>query len=177
MIVVATVNTEDVVRLSQLPDPNDIETSKELRCSACRSSESIIKSHLVDALEELQHHAAADENSMRQLVAAAAQGTCEHEQRHVGLLRTAALGVTTEFKHELLNDFRGDLVKAGWISEVWADECTDTMHRMKPHFLDFAMRKEIHNWCPVCLSVAARYASPASSRPTPYSRSMRIDEL
>mmetsp|Transcript_23327 Transcript_23327/g.27041 ORF Transcript_23327/g.27041 Transcript_23327/m.27041 type:complete len:192 (-) Transcript_23327:26-601(-) len=180
-IAAACTTVEDDERQgapTQLPDANDIETLKILQCSACRSTEFVIKSLLVDSLEETRHHSQPDETSLKNLVAASVLGTCEHEQLHVGLLRQpSSVTVSSEFRHEFLNDFRGDIVKAGWISELWAEECGDVMQRMQPHFLDFTLRKEVLDWCPVCSSVTASFAAAASSRPAPYSRSMASDEL
>lgn len=178
LIFIVKAGEDDVRFATQLPNPNDIETQRHLQCSACRSSEAIIKALLIDAVEELRHHSHPDESSLRQLITAAAKGTCEHEQLHVGLLRPpSSTFVSSEFQHEFLNDFRGELVKAGWISELWADECGDVMDRMQSHFLDFTLRKEVLDWCPVCALINAPFARATSARPAPYSRSMRFDEL
>lgn len=174
-LLVLSTRADDGERVSHLPNQNDPQTVKELRCSACRSSEAIMKSHLADALEELKHHSPPDEASRHRLMAAAVDGTCEFEQRNVGLLRsTGAKPVTTEYQHELRDDFSGDLVKAVWITEIWADECFDTMKRMAGHFLDYALGKDRVEWCPVCKQVNAPFAISKSRR---VSHSIRRDDL
>lgn len=149
-VVLAFVQCAERKASSQLPDRDNPQDIQALKCSACRSSSSIVKSHLADAVIEFLHHAAPDEATRQMYLASAVPGTCENEQINVGLLRKPdKQRVLPTFQHELRDDYSGDLVKAAWITQLWTEQCFEMIKRMEPNFLQFSLGKEF-DWCPVC---------------------------
>ncbi|CUG91634.1 Hypothetical protein, putative [Bodo saltans] len=157
------VSAERPSSVSQLPDPKNAADLLALRCSACKSSSKIMQSHLSDALFEFQHHPIPDTETRHQLMGEAVRGTCQHEQRLVGLLRKVdSPKVQPIYQHELLDEYSGDLVKAAWITSLWTEECQEVETRMKPHFLEHALGNPHGEWCPVCTEEAASTSRTSS---------------
>jgi hypothetical protein len=162
--LVCSVTSERPSPVSQLPDSKNAADLVALRCSACKSSSKIMQSHLNDALFEFQHHPIPDTDTRHHLMGEAVRGTCQHEQRLVGLLRKAdSPKVQPTYQHELLDEYTGDLVKAAWITSLWAEECQEVEKRMKPHFLEHALGNPHDEWCPVCNDANPAATSSSSS--------------